>query len=202
MLICHSKKFVFLAVPKTGTRSIYHLLKNKFNCSQKRDHTINIPSRCKNYYKFMTVRNPYSRLVSAWWSTVKRPKMLKTDRYHWIKKANGNTDFESILKAYIKYGDTYLLNHAIKQSAYFNVGVDKVLRFEYLEKDFNTLPFIKPPTKIPLKNQTYRDREPFYKYHSNTTIKLINEYYSQDFKIGNYVKYENLTELQNHYSKQ
>ena len=191
MIISQKLKYVFLEVPKTGTRSIDKILIKYFYGKETKGHGYILNKRYKNYFKFMVIRNPYSRIVSTWWSTTQRGK----DRYNWIKEAKGKSDLETILKLFINSKIKHKINHAEKQKCYYDAGVNKILRFEYLEKDFNTLPFIKEYIKLPKLNKTYNKRKSYCYYMNDKIIKIINDYYKEDFKIGNYKIYKNKKEM-------
>ena len=68
-MINHEHKFLFLHLPKTGGTSINKFFNDKFD-NNERDfgHPYLSDYKCNNfddYFKFTVVRNPYDRLVSA-----------------------------------------------------------------------------------------------------------------------------------------
>lgn len=191
MIISKKLKYIFIDAPKTGTRSLNRILVDKFYGKHKGDHKYIIPKNCEDYFKFMVLRNPYSRIVSAWWSTTQRGK----DKYGWIKKAKGKKDLKTIIKLFANTKYKHKINHGQKQKIYYDVGIDQILSFENLEDDFNTLPFINEKIKLPKLNKTYNKRKPYYHYMTDKAIKIINKYYKEDFEIGNYKIYKNKKEM-------
>lgn len=97
MIISHKYKFIFIAIPKTGTTSIeeslksrielkidnYNIFKHDICPEEKRDHKIRKHSTAKeikevlgekiynSYFKFCFVRNPWDRLVSIYYEAKK-----------------------------------------------------------------------------------------------------------------------------------
>lgn len=167
MFVCHNKKFIFIDVPKTGSRSILHFLEENFQGNTTASHQIVIPSQYKDYFKFGVVRHPYDRMCSLWWSTSKRI----TDR-HGYRKEMKQLGVHNTLAGFLE-----VLEHRMQKSNYQaswrtpamhvipqyefvrQVGFDQILRFEHLEEDFNTLPFIDEPAILPKINTTTEERK-------------------------------------------
>lgn len=72
MIISNKHKVVFVAIPKTGTRSVYNSLRNVFAGELYKEHHKVIPKEYRDFFKFTIVRNPYDRIVSVWWATTHR----------------------------------------------------------------------------------------------------------------------------------
>ncbi len=67
MIICEEKKFIFIRNPKTASRSTSQFFLSNFRCLEtNKYHAIKIPQEYKNFIIYITIRNPYSRAVSAW----------------------------------------------------------------------------------------------------------------------------------------
>ena len=65
MLINHERKFIYLAIPRTGSTSITRGLFKHFEGSIKAGHhRMDVPEHCRDYFIFTTVRNPYHRILS------------------------------------------------------------------------------------------------------------------------------------------
>ena len=80
MIVCKGAGLCYVANPKTGTRSVYRWLREQFGGVMVQDHLRVIPSRVlltPGIVFWTTVRNPYDRIASAWWSTTMRAE----DRY-------------------------------------------------------------------------------------------------------------------------
>lgn len=70
MIVSHSKKLVYLSPPKTGTMSIkLRLEKEPFNAvviGGHAHHDATWLPELKDYFYFITVRHPYTRMYSLW----------------------------------------------------------------------------------------------------------------------------------------
>jgi hypothetical protein len=196
MLICKDIKTVFIAVPKTGTRSIYKILKEKFNTISLNDHLINVPVKYKDYFTFIVKRNPYDRFVSTWWSSTNR-FVIKRNK---IKHLIGND--KSINRFCKIFPQLYNTEKLFKcQSIYYeNNKIDKILEFDNLEEEFLKLNFIKDNNikSIPSINVTYCNKKDDEKprnyrkhwshYINNDIKKIILKYYEKDFELLKYNK--------------
>jgi len=81
MMVAKAAGLLYVANPKTGTRSVYRWLREQFGGRLVQDHLRQIPNRALHTAGMVfwtTVRNPYDRIASAWWSTT----MREEDRYH------------------------------------------------------------------------------------------------------------------------
>ena len=192
MMVCAKQKIVFVAIPKTATRSIYRFLANEYDGKIQGDHKTIIPSDYKDFFKFAVVREPYDRLCSAYWHSCWRPDR---DRYQFEKRMKERglpNTFESFLE--IIQDPNTRGRHATTQTSYLaNNTFDMLLRFETLSEDFNKLPFLEHPVELDVVNSTYS--KPFKsrkvrpanndKLLTPRAIELINKVYRNDFeKLG------------------
>jgi hypothetical protein len=151
---------------------------------------MNVPDAYKNYYTFTTIRNPYDRLVSAWWSTTQRGH----DRYNYKKQLGEDTSFLNFCKNLHRYVDKPM-PHAAPQSRWLDNKIDKVIRYENLNEEWLKLPFNEKHMPLPHKNPTVlpTEKQPiprkgYMEYLNSEVIQLINEYYHEDFTNLNYEK--------------
>lgn len=129
---------------------------------------------------FCVIRNPYTKIVSAY------------------KYAHGNKSSKEGLNKFINdklsiFKDNMYWNgcHILPQHKFTHekIKCDNLLRFENLEKDFdslmkkNNLQQMKLSSDNPTKNikLSYKDLD-------DDSIKLINQVYDKDFKLYNYKK--------------
>lgn len=195
MIYIEDKRVVFVAIPKTGTRSVYQILRNNYGAKMHKEHFPVIPNHLKDYYSFTIVRNPYERVVSMWWSTCKRDQQINKER-----KASAGSNFTELagsdklvdlLKYMIK--DPYNGKGSelfSKQSDYLRDNdFDKILMNETLTEEFSKLPFLDNKERLPRINTTTttwgantqpRNPDPFH-YIDQECLELINEYYAEDF---------------------
>jgi hypothetical protein len=187
-------KVVFVARPKTGTRSIYDVLEKNFNGKLFKEHHAEIPQQFNNYFSFCTVRNPYDRACSMWWSTSKRG----LDKRGFVKKAQSH-GWDNTMNSFMKVVKELTVNRdriLRTQAMFINPNrIDAKLRFDHLEEDFNKLPFVKDYIELPSLNVTKEKtgpnphaRPPWQTMMDEEVVSLINEIYSADFALSGYKK--------------
>ena len=186
MLISDKNKFVFVAIPKTGTRTIYKILKENYKPSFTKDYYNHIPKWASKYFRFTVIRNPYARAVSLWYSLIRKPG-VSNGLARAIRGMNLAEFFKFLIKN-AENGGTYHPLTLNTQSLYFKsvIRFDAILRTESLEQDFLDLPFVNEDIKAKFKNKfphLNKDVRGFnYKaYLTNEAIEAINIYYSEDF---------------------
>ena len=182
-LINRTQKWAFIHIPKTGGTSLTNILNNIDNTEIISVHDSIRVLDVENYFIFTVVRNPFTRLVSAY--------------THRVRKDEFKYDFQSFIK---NYDENHL--DTLPQSYYINEGASEkkkiscILRYEKYEEDVKDL----------LKKLNYNsdiphlNRNPIYDKHPNLNqekyysafytedwmIELVRERYKNDFKIFNY----------------
>jgi len=187
MIISEKNKITFIAIPKTGTRSVYSILIEHFGGKLLQEHGFKVPAKYEEYYTFTVVRNPYDRLVSAWWSTTQRDG----DRYGYVKELKGDTSFLNYCKN-LKRFENKIIPHLQPQCNWFNNRIDKIIRYENINEEWLDLPFNTSKQPLPHKNPTTMvasnnsiPRDHYSTYLNDEIISIINQRYNQDFiKFG------------------
>ena len=206
MIISKKFKFIFLAPPKTGTRSIYRLLLNdKFSGELVGDHKHIIPSKYSEYFTFIVVRNPYYRMLSLYLSCC----IENGDVKGFVKDMETlgfSKSFNSFLKWVIlnrsKFYDLNESKYLIlkSQCAFFLKNkVSKLIRYENLDKEFKSLSFITDEDKLPFINKTKVTTDKLT-WFDNETIQLINEYCLEEFALLDYKIAHSIEEFELYYS--
>lgn len=219
-VISHKYKFIYTLAPRTAsTATADHLLKklssqwilsdhlldegknikvDKKHCtfSNLIEHEIIQKDVVKKYLTFVTVRNPFESLYSAWYKkkytytellkdtnsfVYKKPDFLKDMVY--IK----NHDFSDwVVKNYEKLAQDDIARHI--NGTYLNYA-DRVLRFEYLNEDFEKLMQdynIPYPGKIPVINITEGKPSDYRKFYTTKAREIIQKTYSLDLEKFSY----------------
>tara|TARA_R110000824_G_scaffold11527_1_gene50270 strand:- start:3597 stop:4118 length:522 start_codon:yes stop_codon:yes gene_type:complete len=173
MHICKKSKFVFLANPKTGTRSILSHLRSEHDIrGVGRDHSWSIPAKYKKWSSFSVVRNPYTRMASIYWVAFNNHKFRgKTFKYY--------------------------LNHSYRpQGRYRNV--DAVVRFENMDEELKSLPFW-PKGELPhhndsglkeitIRGERWKKPPPWEEMLTPEIKHIIYSQYQNDFELFGYEK--------------
>jgi chondroitin 4-sulfotransferase 11 len=181
----------FIHIPKTAGNSILKGLKNaEINCIRHdlRSAGYKHPSEIctSDDYVFTFVRNPYSRLLSAYYYLLKGGLIqddAKDAYYLGIRKLS-----------FLKFIEKRLLQasewqiHFIPQSFFLqNVPNPVIFYYEDLQNSFNNLclKFNIPYTDLPRINITEWERD-MRTHYTPEAIKIVNQIYASDFDAFNY----------------
>jgi len=130
MLINDRLKFVGYLPGRTGSTSLSTWIIEHYPSSHigpEGRHYSEASNEHKNYFKFATIRNPYTNIVSHYQLEKRVKKMIFPD-----------VDFEE----YVLGRRCRHFLFVFKQLDRTNIQVDKFLRTEHLEEDAATLPFV------------------------------------------------------------
>lgn len=199
MLVSHSHRLIFVATPRTASRSVAEwLAKNlSFRAVRGGHHRVERPPRARDYGCLAVVREPYERLTSFWLNetrrqpavTVRRQMLgqispFSTDRIGevekipliewliWCLEARGRS---------IEYGTQAEYTRA--------AGVDFHLRYETLERE---LPFFfRPlfdlvPPPLPQRGRTPVHAGDWRDFWSLEAEELVRTYWAEDFELFGY----------------
>lgn len=171
MIISYENKFVYIAIPKTGSASIRSWCKRYGGLKTKIPyHSYIVPDQYRDYSIFTTVRNPYERCWS-WYN-------FEGKTYEsFIKYMEDLILWKNDGYSYREFPQQY-----ITQTEYIKRGnVDYVIKLE--ELDMEVLPFINEKTVIPHSRKTKnKPKGSALKYLKNSEKKLVQEYCLEDFE--------------------
>lgn len=205
MIINYEKKWIYIGPPKTGSTAISFLLtdgkynpnkeiftlknnNNFFGISDGGQHTPWPPNKIndeyKDYFVFISVRNPFSRIVSLWrhWNSGKNlqetniKKNIGLDEFLIMiienKIDNGNGFFTKTITDWV-----FNYNYFIKQE---NIKKD-LLNLNIHKYDFD-IPFI---NKAMFSNKIKID---WKTVHNQNTIDLTIKWAKKDFENFEYLE--------------
>ena len=154
MIVSNHHGYVYLACPKTGSKTTVQLLCEHFGGKYVRrpngsyvGHKRDIPSFYNRHLVFSTVRNPYPRMVSLWWEDTsgdfrKRRRRVypKKESYVWFKNKLFGMCFYDWLE-YIQLDKTRVI--FCSQTKFFElVTLNHVVHLENFKREFKKLPFV------------------------------------------------------------
>lgn len=189
MIIDSNKKFVFVAIAKTACTSIHRRLGYFIDPVPSIYHmsiqdAISQFPEIKTYFKFAFVRNPYDRLISAFFDF-----RYNLGHQRWaypIYKYDTFKDFvldlnNSPCKNFIH------LRSQFDYLSYNNVLLmDYVGKFESLQTDFYKLESILNLDHVPLNIHRESQHDHYEKYYDQQTKDIVYNFYRKDFEIFEY----------------
>ena len=202
MLISNQKKVIFLLNPKCASTSLRKLFEDAFcDAFDFKGHSYELNEcqhklidKIENYYIYVSVRNPYERLVSRWWTIRDNSKgQLNNLAVIW-KDKRGVLSFGEYLKL-IKEKYQNAEYHTMCQHRWANDSrINKIIRYESLQKDTALIPHFKHIKKIPkcnISKNFCQDRpKPFMEYYDRELLTIVNQLYSKDFELLGYERVE------------
>jgi hypothetical protein len=174
---------VFIHIPKTGGTSIR---KGPFEAS---DRHFEMPDKFAKFYKFAFVRNPFDRIVSAWYmfnegerySFAEFVKIAIDDSIDHRVGISGITMENKIRHHTIaQLHPANCLEHANFLGRYENLQEDFDKLCDILETPRVDLPRIRP---LPYGHRMPIDERPHFSSHyDKKTIELVGQYFKDDLK--------------------
>lgn len=189
MIISNKKKFLFIAIPKTGTTSLSTIF-GKIKGSECYNKVRPLPEgekywkhmtlsevylfnqKIKNYFKFCFIRNPYDYALS-WIKYEHQKKRINLPENASFKDLLNNAP-PRIWKNQIEW----LLSH--------DVSMNFVGKFENLQEDFNIVcdKIGIPQQQLPHANKTKHKH--YTEYYDNETREIVAEKYAKDIEYFGY----------------
>ena len=206
MRISHRKKFVFIAIPKTGSTTIRSALdkySDVFSSGSKQDKNYEHSSLkslqenydIKNYTSFCFVRNPFELSVSAYFYYLKMIKHWNnapSNQYLWQEMhdnyknlVDGCNHFNDYIFKIEEKG--WVGNDAWNTPQYlYAEKVNFVGKFENLQQDFDTIckKIGIPQQKLSHNNKTKHKN--YAEYYNDETRQIVAEKFAKDIEYFGY----------------
>ena len=186
MIINHHKEFIFTAVAKTGCTSI----QRRFGLYQDPEpdiyhmhlsEIIKQNPETKDYFQFAFVRNPYDRLISAYFDFKNNPQ--HKDWAFPIYKYDSFGQFVEDLYDKKFPEDDWI--HLHRQFDYLQVdgkvNLDYVGRFETLQQDMKNIESLLGLKHTPLNKERSSRHDHFASYYTTDIKRMVYEIYEEDF---------------------
>ena len=144
------------------------------------------PQKWDSYYKFCFIRNPYDKMVSAW---------FHINRY--------NIPFKNYFNLYERCNDVEFIHMFMPQVRNIinqkgKIDIQYIGKFENLENDFQTILKnigIKKIIHDPYKMMNKRDHKPYQEYYDQETLEIVNLFMKEDFEKLDYLMINDVGEL-------
>jgi hypothetical protein len=205
VIVSHTKKFIFFAVPKTGTHAVRELLSSHKGPDDWEQQILfgeqlsPIPEIEKiqhghisaqqiapyldkeaweNYFKFAIVRNPYDRFISiCFFLNRNNPKFLETPLL-WMKSAIVAPRFRErvlVKPQYLQLTD-----------AQGSMAMDYVGRYEALQDSIDEICKRLQIESTPLKKRNASEHKQYREYYDDELISAVEAFYQEDLTRFNY----------------
>ncbi|PLX82833.1 MAG: hypothetical protein C0617_13255 [Desulfuromonas sp.] len=179
---------VFIHIPKTAGTSIRSgFFKNNYSGPEFG----RIPKEWEGLFKFAFVRNPFERLISAWFMFVSGTSQLDATDY---PKYNLKQFLEIVMDESIIYDERRktvkerIRHHTIPLTHPFNCLhlADFVGRYENLDEDFRHIcKAVSYPYK-PLPKRHFSEHLHYSTYYDDKTRSMAEDFYSEDLRRLDY----------------
>ncbi|MFC3883543.1 sulfotransferase family 2 domain-containing protein [Bacillus songklensis] len=189
-------KVIFVHIPKAAGNGIKKSLFGQtispghyFAVHYKKEDS----QKFNSYYKFTIVRNPWDRLVSAYFFLKQGGKCAADYEFsqRYLK------DFESFRCFVLKLKDTNFQKrmmrwmHFIPQYKFVfdendKLAVDYLGKFESIEEDFNYLKNKLQKQSAVLKKENQSKHKPYWEYYDEEMVEIVGEIYREDVERFKY----------------
>ncbi|MFK5985116.1 MAG: sulfotransferase family 2 domain-containing protein [Pseudomonadota bacterium] len=193
----HNKlKCIFIHIPKNAGTSVLKTLSSKTKIGTGRVHERysvyqkTSPSKFTSYEKFCIVRNPWDRLLSAYFYLFNGGNKKCDSPFCHLFKTEAPT-FEVFVKKWLDiykiYGITVLQPQLFYIYDFQNKKfmVDSILQFENLNDDFQTFKKkIGITKKLPRLNKSKHNN--YIEYYDDEMINIVGQFYKYDIDLLKY----------------
>lgn len=186
-------KCIFIHIPKAGGVSLAMSLFGNlgFGHSEVYKYLVVFNKKDFNeYFKFTVVRNPWDRLVSAYFF-LKEGGFNQKDKEWFDKHLSQYQDFEHFVKEWVNESNIFRGIHFKPQYEFITINnkivVDKIYKIENLDEavvDFNEK--LNRDIKITHKNKTAKRSNGYREYYNETTKEIVNRVYRKDIMLLDY----------------
>ena len=185
-------KSIFVHVPKCAGISVCKALYGNLaggHMTLGGYATVFEPKSLHSYFKFTFVRNPYSRLVSAF-HFLRQGGMNEADKRWFEKELAEYGDFQSFVRGWLNTDNVMKYWHFMPQHHFLIdprglVSLDYVGRMETLDDDFAYVASkLHSPAVLPKSNGS--SHASYQSYYDEETKDIVSEVYSRDLNMLGY----------------
>ena len=211
MRVSHKHKFIFFAVPRTGSTTVRAVL-DPFSDLKSRHiteidddapfyHHIS-PAEARvifqqrgwdfeSYYRFCFVRNPFDRATSLFHHRIKTQDVSTWQRFmtrqkvRFLRKRVFNMYVDQHI---VQWGRLEAPVSEFVQSDDGTVLVDQIFPFEHLKKSLQTVftHMDLPASRLSIPHKNQSDRSHYRQYYNEDSKTKVAEVYSEDIKEYGY----------------
>lgn len=185
---------IFVHIPKCAGISVVKSLFGDFDCghtSLKRYQIMFSPEDFHRYYKFTIVRNPFDRLVSAFFF-LKKGGINEKDKNWAGRKFASYENFEAFVKGWVNRRNVMRALHFRPQSQFIcaangRPGLDFIGYLENIGADFNHIADrLQIKTSLIETNRNASREKDYRQYYTDETRAIVADVYADDLKLLGY----------------
>lgn len=186
LTICHSHRFVWFRVAKTGTRTLLNELKGA-GAELAAEHPMDVhypPDRYAEYLRFAIVRNPWDRLVSCWHNKI-------VDQNWWQLDEQRHAELQEFEK-FVTWVESVDVDdcdvHLRRQSSVIDLNhLDYLGRFErYAETVADIMRRVGLSARPLPKLNASRSRAGYQSYYTDALAERVAQLYEMDVQLFDY----------------
>lgn len=184
---------IFIHIPKAGGVSVSKALfgaRSGGHSSITRYKKIFGIQTFYNYYKFSFVRNPYTRLLSAF-NYFKRGGYVEKDREISAKYFEPFETLDDFVKTWLDKSNVWKITHLVPQTHFITnrkgeLEIDFLGRYENLSNDFKVVAnHLRIRSELGHHNRS-RETDSWIDCYTPQSLEAVNELYKKDFELLNY----------------
>ena len=189
-----STGILFLHIPKCAGVSVNNSLYGSLGAGHTTLNNALIglgPFEYTNVFKFTIVRNPWDRLVSAYFF-LEKGGFGERDKNFFNENLSNYRDFDDFVLNWVTKKNVMLWNHFIPQSIFLSISDTKVdldflCFFESLEEDFKCIYDAKRWESFKTLSDTNgSDHKNYRQYYTDASKKVVEEVYADDIEFFGY----------------
>lgn len=187
-------KCIYIHIPKAAGISINKAIYGNYGGAHRTAHIykrIFGPAVYKRYFKFTFVRNPHSRLLSAY--RFLRGGGFDESEFIWAREnLSDYVTFDEFVRKWINEESIWSYNHFKPQYSFvcdvdLNPEVDFIGKVESIDEDFNEVcKILNIKNKLSVHNSSKTDNSNWEQHYSKYSLDKVHKIYHLDFQIFNY----------------
>lgn len=189
-----STGILFLHIPKCAGVSVNNTLYGSLGAGHKPLDKVFVglgPIEFRNVFKFTIVRNPWDRLVSAYFF-LRNGGFGDRDRQFYQENLAEFENFEDFVLNWLTPENIRLWNHFRLQADFLSISntevdIDYLCFLESIDKDFQAIYDAKHWTRFKeLKRDNRSKHDDYRSYYTEKTKKVVEQVYQKDIELFGY----------------
>ena len=190
----NNKKCIFVHVPKTAGLSVGESLFNyEIGHTTIKEYQQIFPStNFKYYFKFAFVRNPWSRLFSAY-CFLEQGGHNERDKKHWKEDLAHYNNFEEFVNNWLNKKNIYQYDHFIPQYKFLclpqheELAIDFLGYFESLDADFKHIKAkLSLPKDLTIEHKNSSQHPDYKSVYTKKMRDIVHRVYQTDIELFGY----------------